>query len=66
MDNSASEAAAPAYEGEAPLTTAEKQWLKEHWGGEWKFLQAYRLDMTNDEERAEGRAIVRAMMKHDK
>jgi hypothetical protein len=44
-------------------TTAEKQWLKKHWRGEFHFLIAYGLKIYNEEDREEGRAIVRAFMK---
>lgn len=46
-------------------TGTEKQWLKKNWGSEFKFLQAYGLKIYNDEDREEGRAIVRAFMEHD-
>jgi hypothetical protein len=44
-------------------TTAEKQWLKKHWRDEFHFLIAYGLKIYNEEDREEGRAIVRAFMK---
>jgi hypothetical protein len=43
--------------------TAEKHWLKKHWRGEFHFLIAYGLKIYNEEDREEGRAIVRAFMK---
>jgi len=43
-------------------TDAEKKWLKENWGGEFKFLRAHGLKIHDEEDRAEGRIIVRAMM----
>ena len=51
--------------GEPALTQAEKAWLKKHWGNEFKFLRAYGLKIYNDEDRDEGRTILRAMMKED-
>lgn len=49
-----------------PLTHEERAWLGRHYGNEWKFLQSYLLDLTNDEERAEGRAILESLMEQDK
>lgn len=51
--------------GEQPYTTEEKQWLKKHYGGEFKFLMAYEMSIYNEEGRAEGRAIMRALAKDD-
>lgn len=44
------------------LSYSEKQWLKENWGGEFKFLRAYGLSIHKEEDREEGRLILRAMM----
>ena len=46
----------------ALYTVEEKEWLKENWGGEFRFLRAHLLKMHDEEDRAEGRRIVRAMM----
>jgi hypothetical protein len=54
-----------AYEGTARYTTAEKQWLKDEWGDEYHFLRAYRLSIYKDDDREEGRAIVRAYIRED-
>jgi len=43
-------------------TDEEKKWLKDHWGGEFHFLRGYGLKIHNEEDRAEGREMVRAMM----
>ncbi|EHK42130.1 uncharacterized protein TrAtP1_011804 [Trichoderma atroviride] len=51
--------------GEQPYTTEEKQWLKKHYGGEFKFLMAYELSIYNEEDRAEGRAIMRTLARDD-
>ena len=48
-----------------PLTSEEKAWLNEHWGGEFKFLAAYGLSIYKEEDREEGRRIVRGMMAQD-
>lgn len=52
-----------AYSGTAPYTAAEKQWLKDAWVDEFHFLRAYGLSIYKEEDREEGRAIVRAFMK---
>lgn len=51
--------------GESPLTHDEKQWLNQHWGGEFRFLRAYRLNIHKEDDRVEGRAILRAFMSQD-
>ncbi|TKW51478.1 hypothetical protein CTA1_6179 [Colletotrichum tanaceti] len=45
-----------------PLLDEEKQWLKEHWGSEFKFLQGHGLTIHKNEDRAEGRAILRGYL----
>ncbi|KAK0655096.1 hypothetical protein B0T16DRAFT_318492, partial [Cercophora newfieldiana] len=49
----------------APYTAEEKQWLNRHFGGEFKFLMAYGLSIYKEEDREEGRHIVRAMMANE-
>lgn len=49
----------------APYTEKEKGWLKRFWGGEFEFLAAYGLSIYDEEDRDEGRSIVRAMMSKD-
>jgi hypothetical protein len=53
------------YKGTASYTAAEKQWLKDEWRDEFHFLRAYRLSVYKDEDREEGRAIVRAFIRED-
>ncbi|KAL6790958.1 hypothetical protein J3E68DRAFT_438730 [Trichoderma sp. SZMC 28012] len=53
------------WAGEQPYTAEEKAWLKEHYQGEYKFLMSYGLSIFDEEDRAEGRAIVRAMISAD-
>lgn len=48
-----------------PLTSEERQWLKANYGNEFKFLQAYGLNIHKDDDVEEGRRIMRAMMQHD-
>lgn len=48
-----------------PYTNQEKNWLKQHWGGEFQFLIVYGLSIHKDEDRDEGRRIARAMMEDD-
>lgn len=51
------------YDARNPaLTIGEKQFLKLQFGGEFKFLLIYGLSIHSEEDRAEGRLIMRAMM----
>ena len=50
----------------SPLTDPEKQWLKEQWRSEFHFLRAYGLSIYEEEDRCEGRAIIRAFISADK
>lgn len=43
-------------------TKEEKAWLKIHYGDEYKFLRDHGLSIYDDDEREEGRAIVRSFM----
>ncbi|KAL6363096.1 hypothetical protein LRP88_02500 [Fusarium phalaenopsidis] len=45
---------------------SERAWLKEHWGNEFKFLAAYGLSIYDDEERKEGREIMRMTIAKEK
>ncbi|ERF70537.1 hypothetical protein EPUS_08599 [Endocarpon pusillum Z07020] len=47
---------APGY------TAEEKKWLKDNWGNEFHFLISYGLRIYNDEDREEGKLILRAIM----
>lgn len=44
------------------LTDFEKKWLKDHYGSEFHFLRSHGLSIYEDEDRAEGRRILRALM----
>jgi len=46
-------------------TEAEKNWLKKHHGNEFKFLQTMGLSIYKEEDREEGRTILRGFMKND-
>ncbi|SPO04349.1 uncharacterized protein DNG_07034 [Cephalotrichum gorgonifer] len=48
--------------GIAPLSKTEKSWLKEHWGSEFRFLLCHGLSIYEEEDREEGRTILRAIM----
>jgi hypothetical protein len=48
-----------------PLTSAEKAWLKTYYGNEFKFLRDHGLSIFKDEDREEGRTILRAIMSND-
>jgi len=45
-----------------PYTAAEKQWLEARWDHEYVFLRRYRLSNQKQEDRQEGRRILRALM----
>ncbi|RSL39451.1 hypothetical protein CEP53_014045 [Fusarium sp. AF-6] len=60
------EASRKEEETSNPLSDLERAWLKEHWGNEFKFLAAYELSIYKDEDREEGRAIMRTMMAKEK
>jgi hypothetical protein len=45
-----------------PLTQDESDFLKKHYGGEFKFLLTYGLSIHKEEDREAGRDILRAMM----
>ncbi|UKZ74604.1 hypothetical protein TrVFT333_002274 [Trichoderma virens FT-333] len=51
--------------GEQPYTAEEKEWLKKHYRGEYKFLMTHGLSIYDEEEREEGRAIMRALTRED-
>ncbi len=44
------------------LTQEEKQWLKDKYRGEFHFLRSYGLSIYKEEDRDEGRRILRALM----
>ena len=57
-----------ASNGEAvstSLTQLEKKWLKDHYGGEFHFLRQHGLSIYKEEDREEGRSILRALMEDD-
>lgn len=47
------------------LTQTEKKWLKDNFAGEFRFLRDYGLSIYKEEDRDEGRRIMRAMMEDD-
>lgn len=50
----------------APEYTAEeKKWLKDNYGNEFHFLSSYLLNIHKDEDREEGKLILRGLMKVD-
>ena len=46
-------------------TSDEKQWLKKHWGDEFRFLRDYGLSIYDEEQRAEGRQLARQLMQDE-
>lgn len=53
---------AQTHNKSAPYNAEEKRWLKNHYGGEFKFLKVHGLKMHAEEDREEGRSIARAIM----
>ena len=51
--------------GLPPLTPAEKAWLKANYRNEYHFLLTYGLHIHKDEDRAEGRSILKALVAKD-
>lgn len=49
----------------APYTAEERAYLKDTWRGEYKFLLAHGLNIHKEEDREEGRSILRAMREHE-
>ena len=43
-------------------TPAEKAWLKENWKDEFHFLASHGLSIYKDEDRQEGKAILKGLM----
>lgn len=60
--NSTELASAPAN---PPYTDAEKAFLKDKWRGEHHFLRMHGLSTYKDEDREEGRVVLRALMHDD-
>lgn len=50
-------------QNEAPYTMRELEWVVAHWGSEFRFLAHYRLEVTEERDRSEGRRIARALMR---
>ena len=48
-----------------PLTAAEKEWLKANHRDEFHFLRDHGLSIYKEEDREEGRSMIRAFMKED-
>ncbi|KPI35654.1 uncharacterized protein AB675_4748 [Cyphellophora attinorum] len=49
----------------APYTAEEKAYLKKGWRDEFHFLQLYQLSIYDEDDREEGRAILRAFKEQD-
>lgn len=48
------------------LNAEETMWLKKHYGNEYRFLRDYGYDIHDDEEREDGRALLRAFVQEHK
>ena len=53
------------YNEDARYSTDEKVWLKKNYGGEYNFLQNLGLSIYKEEDRIEGRSMVRSWMTED-
>lgn len=49
-----------------PLNAEEKQWMKDHFGDEFHFLQNYGMSIYKDEDREDGITLLRTLMQHDR
>jgi hypothetical protein len=48
-----------------PYTEEEKAWLRKNWKNEFHFLASYQLRIYDEDDREEGRTILRAFMKDE-
>ena len=55
----------PKPNDDLQLTESEKKWLKDNYQDEFHFLRMYGLSIYKDEDRIEGRRILRVMMEDD-
>jgi hypothetical protein len=55
----------PIADNDPPYTDAETAFLKKNWRNEFHFLNLHGLKIHRDEDRAEGRSLLRALMQHD-
>jgi hypothetical protein len=54
------------YSASLPYTTTEREWLDAHWYNESLFLDSYGLDACKENDREEGRRILRALLVQEK
>ncbi|QDS72593.1 hypothetical protein FKW77_001383 [Venturia effusa] len=52
-------------ESAAPLSQNERAWLRKHCGSEYHLLRMYGLSIYKEDDREEGRRIMRALMEDD-
>jgi hypothetical protein len=55
----------PTADTNPPYTAAETAFLKKGWRNEFYFLNLHGLKIHSEEDRAEGRSLLRALMHHD-
>jgi len=48
-----------------PFTEREKKWLKDHYRSEYHFLRQHGLSIYKEEDREEGRELMRSIMAED-
>ena len=54
------------YSASLPYTTTEQEWINTHWHSESLFLDIYGLDDRKENDREEGRRILRALLEQEK
>jgi hypothetical protein len=54
------------YSASLPYTTTEREWLNAYWHNESLFLGSYGLDACKENDREEGRRILRALLVQEK
>ncbi|KAK1760013.1 hypothetical protein QBC47DRAFT_410694 [Echria macrotheca] len=63
-EGDANKEAGPAADG--PLTDEERAYMKKKWGGEYNFLRIHGWSIYKEEDREEGRNLIRTYIKNDK
>ena len=51
--------------GGTSYSNAEKEWVKEHYGGEYKFLRDYGFKIYNEQDRVDGRRLLQGLMEDE-
>lgn len=54
------------YVGTPPLTAGERAFMHKYWSNEFNFLASHQLKIYNEDDREEGRAILRSLLECEK